>query len=91
LLDALSAAIAATLSSENSAGLEAALMLARHGQEVCGEHANLAQLHTLWEITRLCADQIRRLPEPSRPALSGVRRALSALFAQLDERIAAGD
>lgn len=88
LLEALKATIAASSLKAPSAHLALALKLAEQGDALCREGADLTNLVTARRLARQCAEQIHAAPEGLKSAVSGSRRALSALFVELDERIA---
>jgi hypothetical protein len=86
-LEALKTAMAASSFDADSAHLTVALELAQRGDAICGDSADLANLVAARQIARQCAVEIRAVSDPMRSAVSGSRRALSALFAELEERI----
>jgi hypothetical protein len=87
-LEAVKTAMAVSCFNADSAQLTLALKLAQQGHELCGDSADLAHLIAARRLARQCAEEIRAIPDSMKSAASGSRRALSALFVELDERIA---
>jgi hypothetical protein len=87
VLEALKPAMAASSFDADSAHLARALELAKEGDAMCGEDADLANLVAARQIARECAEEIRAIGAPMKSTVSRSRRALSALFVELEGRI----
>lgn len=88
LLDTLKTAMEASTFNAGSAHLALALNFAEQGEALCGEDADRENLAAARGLARQCGDEIHAMSDSIRPGLSDSRRALSALFVELDERIA---
>jgi len=87
-LEAVKTAMAATSVNAGSPHLLLALKLAQQGHEMCGDSADRRSLVAARRLAHQCADEIHATPDTMKSTASASRRALSALFVELDERIA---